>query len=298
MSRRRTLVAALAGWLTASGLGVALWRRRSTPRGEALGVSPSTEEDRSAGQSRSAAAPQGTGARPSSVSGDRSPGDRSRGRGGTGTESAPALHERTEPTDQTAEAEHRGRLTEGPVDAEALRLGHQPESDTPLRWVVLFLVALTLLIAAVMGAASLLFGRTVDHHEAQARAAETPFGDVRTVPPEPRLQADPALDLAADLAAVRAAEDHVLTTYGRAPGGGLRIPIDRAMALVVADGFPVDTALGLTSTDRRVPTESGWTRARLGPRPAASPAYPGVAPAEAGLPPMDSPVPPATPPQP
>ncbi len=263
MSLRRTLMAALRGVLTAGGLGVALWRRRSA----------ATSRDAHGRPGGSALA------------------DHSRSRGGTGTESA-----RHEPTDDALEAENRGRMAEGPVDAEALRLGHQPESDTSLRWVVLFLVGLVLLIAAVMGAAGLLFDRTSDHRMALARAAETPFGDVRTLPPEPRLQADPALDLAA----LRAAEDRVLTTYGRAPGGGLRIPIDRAMALVVADGFPVDTSLGLTATDRLVPTESGWTRARLGPLPAAAPAYPGVAPSASfpHLRPMDAPLPPTTPPQP
>lgn len=255
---RRTLLAALAGWLTAGGLGVVLWRRRPGP-------ARSTETPRGAAWPAAQAAPSASEA------------DRSRGGGGTGTESAPAPHERPEPTDRSVEAEQRGVLTERPVSAEALRIGHQPQSDTPARWVVLFLVLVFASIAVAMVTTGWFFDRTAGHRAAEARAAATPFGDVRAAPAEPRLQSDPALDLAA----LRAAEDHVLSTYGRAPGGGLRVPIDRAMALVVADGFPVDTSLGLAPADRVVPTESGWTRARVGPRPAVSPAYPGAAPDDA-----------------
>jgi hypothetical protein len=55
-------------------------------------------------------------------------------------------------------------------------------------------------------------------------------------PPEPRLQTNPR----ADLRAMRAEEDALLSTYGwvdRADGV-VRIPIDRAMALTVERGLP------------------------------------------------------------
>jgi hypothetical protein len=55
-------------------------------------------------------------------------------------------------------------------------------------------------------------------------------------PPEPRLQANPA----ADLAALRASEEARLHGYAwvdRA-AGRVRIPIERAMALLATDGTP------------------------------------------------------------
>ena len=56
------------------------------------------------------------------------------------------------------------------------------------------------------------------------------------LPPEPRIQANPA----ADLKTLRAQEDAVLTTYGwvDARGGVVRVPIDVAMRKVLEEGLP------------------------------------------------------------
>jgi hypothetical protein len=56
------------------------------------------------------------------------------------------------------------------------------------------------------------------------------------LPPEPRLQTDPR----ADLNEFRARENTTLTTYGWIDrnGGVVRIPIDRAMKIVVERGLP------------------------------------------------------------
>jgi hypothetical protein len=56
------------------------------------------------------------------------------------------------------------------------------------------------------------------------------------LPPEPRLQVTPA----ADLGKIRAEEDAVLSTYGwiDEQGGIVRIPIERAMELLVERGLP------------------------------------------------------------
>jgi hypothetical protein len=57
------------------------------------------------------------------------------------------------------------------------------------------------------------------------------------LPPEPRIQANPE----ADLQALRAREDAVLTTYGWVDreAGVVRVPIDVAMSQVLRAGLPV-----------------------------------------------------------
>ena len=85
--------------------------------------------------------------------------------------------------------------------------------------------------------------------------------DASKLPPEPRLEETPVLDLAR----MRAAEDQLLNTYGwiDKQNGIVRIPIDKAMDLLVQRGLPArqqntpQTAAG----DVSVPTESG-----LGPK--------------------------------
>jgi hypothetical protein len=73
--------------------------------------------------------------------------------------------------------------------------------------------------------------------EAERSAPASPLAAAEPQrPPEPRLQADPA----ADLAALRASEDARLHGYAwvdRA-AGRVRIPIERAMALLAEDGTP------------------------------------------------------------
>ena len=56
----------------------------------------------------------------------------------------------------------------------------------------------------------------------------------RQEPPQPRLQEDPR----GDLAALRAREATLLETYGWVDrrAGRVRIPVDRAMALLVEEG--------------------------------------------------------------
>jgi len=67
---------------------------------------------------------------------------------------------------------------------------------------------------------------------------ETPASPLatRTVPPEPRLQ----VEAPKDLASLQAAEQEVLTTYAwvSKEAGVARIPIDRAMQIVLERGLP------------------------------------------------------------
>jgi len=64
----------------------------------------------------------------------------------------------------------------------------------------------------------------------------SPFTNVRQLPPEPRLQVRPV----EDLNRVRQEQEDLLNSYGWAdrPTGRVRIPIDRAMDLLVERGLP------------------------------------------------------------
>jgi len=100
-----------------------------------------------------------------------------------------------------------------------------------------------------------------------ASRMEAPAVDARQLPPEPRLEETPALDAQE----MRAAENKLQTTYGwlDQANGIVRLPIDRAMDLVVERGLPArqssfqSAAAGVT-----VPTASA-----LGPimQPAGGP---------------------------
>jgi hypothetical protein len=68
-------------------------------------------------------------------------------------------------------------------------------------------------------------------------APASPFANASQIPPAPRLQTEPKLDLEH----LRAREDRLLHTYEWIdPNAGIvRIPIERAMELVLQRGLPV-----------------------------------------------------------
>jgi len=68
-------------------------------------------------------------------------------------------------------------------------------------------------------------------------APASPFVDIRTLPPQPRLQVEPRLDLDH----LRKHEDEILNSYGWVDqkAGTVRMPIDRAMDLLLKKGLPV-----------------------------------------------------------
>jgi hypothetical protein len=81
--------------------------------------------------------------------------------------------------------------------------------------------------------------------------------DASKLPPAPRLEVTPILDLQA----MRAAEDQALTSYGwiDKAHGVVRIPIDRAIDLLAQRGLPARQQQGPQSAASgvSVPTESG-----------------------------------------
>jgi hypothetical protein len=113
-------------------------------------------------------------------------------------------------------------------------VGHQPYEER-VRPVVLFTVWLTIGTLAVLA----LMKVAHDAFELEIREASKPIHPLaaeREVPPEPRLQAAPS----ADLAEFRAREEERLSTYGwiDRQAGVVRLPIERAMELVLNEGLP------------------------------------------------------------
>ena len=79
--------------------------------------------------------------------------------------------------------------------------------------------------------------------------------DLPKLPPEPRLQATPVKDLAA----YRAEEDAVLSSYGWVDKekGVVRIPVERAIDILAQRGLPARTTMApQTASTATVPTES------------------------------------------
>jgi hypothetical protein len=108
-------------------------------------------------------------------------------------------------------------------------------SDINIRAVFGFAAGLALTTALIALAVFLLFQYFAAR---EARTVFTQFplaSDESRLPPEPRLQTNPRQDLS-DL---RAREDQWLTSYGWVDknAGIVRIPIERAMQLVVARGL-------------------------------------------------------------
>ena len=102
------------------------------------------------------------------------------------------------------------------------------------------LAALVLGLAALtVGAALLMWGSFVFFQRRAERAAEppSPLREEQVLPPPPRLQVAPEVDLQA----VRRREEERLQSYGwiNREAGVVRIPIERAMELLVQRGVPV-----------------------------------------------------------
>jgi hypothetical protein len=91
-----------------------------------------------------------------------------------------------------------------------------------------------LIVLGVLGSAA-VFHFFVRHQPLGPPAS--PFEDVRTMPPEPRLQTTAPLDLKS----YRNGQEKTLEGYGwvDSQAGVVRIPVDRAMDLLLQKGYPV-----------------------------------------------------------
>jgi len=108
--------------------------------------------------------------------------------------------------------------------------------DAPVGRIFLIGLGLLTLIVVVMGVMWVLFNAFTGHapHPVNPPSA---MMEQNVLPPEPRLQPDPAADLQKFLAS----EDSLLNSYGwvNKKSGIARIPIDSAMKLALKNGFPV-----------------------------------------------------------
>ena len=107
--------------------------------------------------------------------------------------------------------------------------------DADIRSLVIFAAALAgivLLTAFGMARVFHYFGATQS-----LGPPASPFADARTLPPQPRLQVEPRLDLDQ----LRAGEEAKLHSYGWVDrdAGVVRLPIERAMDLLVEKGLPL-----------------------------------------------------------
>jgi hypothetical protein len=102
----------------------------------------------------------------------------------------------------------------------------------PIVWGGIVLVAIMIIAFVSM---YVLLG----NYEARQAATATPLSPLaeeRPLPPEPRLQVLPEIDLQT----FRANEDSLVNSYGwvSKEAGVVRIPVDRAMELMLQRGFP------------------------------------------------------------
>jgi hypothetical protein len=120
---------------------------------------------------------------------------------------------------------------------EQPRPGHET-TDASIRNLLIFGAGLSLLIIAGLIVSRGVFRYFVGHQGLGPPAS--PFENVRTLPPEPRLQVTAPLDLKQ----YKTAQDGILNSYGWVDrqAGVVRIPIERAMDILLRRGFPVRTA--------------------------------------------------------
>jgi len=114
------------------------------------------------------------------------------------------------------------------------------ELDTRAVWTFAGgLLAVMVVVGALMWGMLVVFkARAKEQDPAPSPIAEA---NQERLPPEPRLQDDPTLDMTR----LRAGEDAILETYGwvdRGAGIG-RLPIDRAIELIAATGLPPTPAI-------------------------------------------------------
>ena len=108
------------------------------------------------------------------------------------------------------------------------------ERDVALRPIVATAAALFVLVVATFGIVWVLDTSLVSREAARSGPASPLESYAPQEPPAPRLQESPRRDLAT----LRAREDTLLDTYGwiDRSAGRVRIPVDRAMALLAEDG--------------------------------------------------------------
>lgn len=113
--------------------------------------------------------------------------------------------------------------------------GGYEKSDADTRSLARFGLGLAAIALVVLAA---MFGllKLLDQRQKSSQPARHPLSEASQLPPLPRLQISPEVDLKK----FRAREDSLLHSYGwiMKDAGAVRIPIDRAMKLVAERGLP------------------------------------------------------------
>ena len=136
-------------------------------------------------------------------------------------------------TAPTPEDDGRGRHNT-PPSRPALTAGHETADMNP-RLMARVLVSLAG-IAVLMVFLMIGFESLIIPQREHSQAALTPQQTTHEQPPAPNLQPDPV----SDISHLRASEDQLLNNYAKVDDQHGRIPIERAMALII--GHPLDTA--------------------------------------------------------
>ncbi len=126
-------------------------------------------------------------------------------------------------------------MTRGEEAAQGIERADLFEAqDVSANGVIIFLVSLLGSLGVIL---LLVWGLWGVMERVLTKTGAGPVPKLSQVPPEPRIQADPKLDLWR----LRAHEDAVLKSYGWSDrdAGVVRIPIDRAMDLLAQRGLPV-----------------------------------------------------------
>ncbi len=124
--------------------------------------------------------------------------------------------------------------------------GGYEKSDLSVKAILIFGVILAVLIVGSLVGMGWMFGFFASE-EAKRDVPPSPLATTRSATPEPRLQ----VAAVRDMKTLLASEDAILTTYGwvSKETGAARIPIDRAMQLLVEHGLPPATnAAGVART--------------------------------------------------
>ena len=113
-------------------------------------------------------------------------------------------------------------------------VGHE-KRDADIRSLVIFAAVLAGTVFLVMWGMARVF-----HYFGATQSLgppASPFAEARTLPPQPRLQVEPRIDLNQ----LRSGEEVLLHSYGWVDrnSGVVHIPIERAMDLVMERGVPV-----------------------------------------------------------
>jgi len=133
-------------------------------------------------------------------------------------------------------------------------------ADTDVRSIYHFGVALAILILAVMWAMVHTYNFFAKHESLGPPAS--PFENQRELPRQPRLQPNPATDLKRYCEI----EQQQLTTYGWVDknNGLVRIPVDRAMDIVLDKGLPARAASQAAAETSVTPVGSAMEPGAMG----------------------------------